>query len=329
MRIPGSPRDGALILEDELGCRPVDGHATPWYGLCFGKSAGNPPAPPDPVATANAQQTSNTGTAIAQSQLNNVNQITPYGNLTYTSTPGVGVSGQTIPQWTATQTLTPAEQDALDKQQTLTSSLYGLANDQTGRINDAVSQPFDMSKVPALPTDPGQINQQASDAVYNQAASRLDPQWQQAGQQEADTLAHQGIAPGSDAYETEMANFNRAKNDAYNSAQNTATVTGANIGAQNFGEATSANQNAIQEQNFLREQPLNEAIALMGGGQIQNPSFSSTPQTAVSPTDVTGAFGLASNAANQAYQAKSAAASSGNAAGAGLLAAAGTAAAIF
>lgn len=42
------------------------------------------PTPPDPQETAGAQTATNIGTAIAQQQLNNINQVTPYGSLTYT-----------------------------------------------------------------------------------------------------------------------------------------------------------------------------------------------------------------------------------------------------
>lgn len=321
MAIPGAPRDGTLVF-DELAPYPIEGHHSPWYGLCFGKSAGSPPAAPDPTTVANAQGTANVDTAIAQSALNNVNQVTPYGNLTFNQTGSTDVNGQSVPQFTETTSLTPASQQALDSSQQLTQSLYDLANAQSGRIDSAVSQPFDMSQVPAMPTDPSQVNQQASDAAYKQATSRLDPQWTQAQQQEDDLLATKGIMPGSDAYDKEMNNFNLARNDAYTSANNQATVTGANIGAQNWQEAMGANQTGIQEQEFLREQPLNEAIALMGGGQIQNPSFQSSPMVQVAPTDVTGAFGLSSQANNQNFAAKSAAASSGNAATAGLAGAA-------
>lgn len=49
---------------------------------------GKAPKSPDPVATAAAQTAQNKETALWNAQLNNVNQITPYGNLTYTQTGG-------------------------------------------------------------------------------------------------------------------------------------------------------------------------------------------------------------------------------------------------
>lgn len=52
------------------------------------KSSPKAPAAPNPTATANAQTQSNKDTALYQAQLNNVNQVTPYGNLTYSQTSG-------------------------------------------------------------------------------------------------------------------------------------------------------------------------------------------------------------------------------------------------
>ena len=49
---------------------------------------GSAPAAPDPAATAAAQSKTNKETAYWNAVLNNVNQITPYGNLTYAQTGG-------------------------------------------------------------------------------------------------------------------------------------------------------------------------------------------------------------------------------------------------
>lgn len=54
----------------------------------MGKNSPKAPAAPDPVATAQAQAAANKETAIANAILGNVDQYTPYGNLTYTQTGG-------------------------------------------------------------------------------------------------------------------------------------------------------------------------------------------------------------------------------------------------
>jgi len=54
----------------------------------MGKSSPSTPAAPNPAATAAAQTATNKETAYWNAVLNNVNQVTPYGNLTYKQTGG-------------------------------------------------------------------------------------------------------------------------------------------------------------------------------------------------------------------------------------------------
>ena len=68
------------------------------------------PSPPDPVATANAQETLNKNTAIYQAEMNNVNQTTPYGSLTYTQT---GTNPDGTPIFSARAEKPPAASTAL------------------------------------------------------------------------------------------------------------------------------------------------------------------------------------------------------------------------
>jgi hypothetical protein len=73
------------------------------------------PAPPDPVATAAAQGNMNQNTATTQQLLNMTNQVTPDGSLTYNqsgnnSFTGADGKSYTVPQFTATQTLSPTQQ---------------------------------------------------------------------------------------------------------------------------------------------------------------------------------------------------------------------------
>jgi hypothetical protein len=280
------------------------------------------PAAPDPSAVAGAQSASNVDTAIAQAALNNTNQVTPFGSLTFDQTGSTDVNGQSVPQFTATTTLSPDQQEALNSEQSLTQSLFDLANNQTGRIDQAVNQPFDMSSVPALPTDPTQIDQNATNQVYQGQLALLQPELDQQKQQMEDQLVQQGITPGQDANNTAWnnaeGNFQRNEDATLSNVAGQSVGEGAALGAQEFNEGTQANQNAVQEQEFLRELPLNEAIALMGGGQIQNPTFSSTPSETVAPTDVLGAFGLQQNAENQAFQGQLATQNSNTGAAAGL-----------
>src|SRR6185503_6062973 len=55
-----------------------------WKGRIMGKPS--PPAAPDPNVTIPAQTTSNINTATASSDLNHINQVSPYGSITYDQT---------------------------------------------------------------------------------------------------------------------------------------------------------------------------------------------------------------------------------------------------
>jgi hypothetical protein len=114
------------------------------------------PKPPDPVATASAQQGLNLGTAVTQQALNNVNQYTPYGNLTYqqsgnfTMTDPLTGKPVTVPQWSSTQTLAPQQQRLLDSQTQAGITGSNLANQQLGRLGGILGKTVDLKKAPKV-----------------------------------------------------------------------------------------------------------------------------------------------------------------------------------
>lgn len=298
--------------------------------VCHGKSAPSPPPAPDPTTTANAQSAADINTAEATQGMNMVGQVTPYGNLAYNQTGSFTTpSGQSVPQYTADITLNPQQQQALNQQESLTNSLYSMANNQVPAVQNALSTPINASSLPALPTNPSGIDQNATNTVYQGETGLLQPQFQQQTESTQDQLLQEGLDPQTAAYQTAMGNVERNQNAELGQVADQAVSTGAQLGAQQFSQAQSANEAALQEQENLQLLPLNEAIALTSGTQINNPSFVTAPQTSVAPTDVLGAYGLQQSAQNTAYQGGLAQANSGNTAAAGLVGAAATAAAIY
>lgn len=271
----------------------------------MGKSTPSPPPVPNPVTVANAQSAADINTAEAQGAMNRVNQITPTGNLSYSQSGTQTLpNGTVIPTYTATTTLTPAETQALQSQQALTQGLYGLSNTELAKIANNTGSPFQLSDYGAAPTADAATLKQAQDAVYNQQASRLDPQWAQTEEQTDAQLKNQGFTPGTKGYDDAFANMERAKTDAYQTAQNNAVTAGQTQEANQYNLSSNAYQTALQNALLQRELPINETSALVSGQQITPASLVSTPNTTVQPTNVIGAYGLAQNQANANYQAK-------------------------
>jgi len=341
----------------------------------MGKSSPKPPPAPDPNVVAAAQTQQNKDTAIANAALNRIDQVTPWGNLTYTQN---GVDANGIPKYTQTINLSPEQQKLMQSNDQISQALANLGLSQLGTTSQTLGQPFnynnapsqvnnvgfnpsdysrgvsygsiqndvDMSKVPELIGGEALDRdlQTQRDALYRQQAAFLDPQWKQDQSDLENKLVQQGIAQNSDAWNRAVGDFSRNKEFAYGNARNTAITGGGqeqsrlfNIGlasnqnaynqalnnaqfhnsaqAQGFGQAFQnaglnnsvsgqlfnqglANANLqnqgrnqyINEQNYLRQQPLNELNALRSGSQVTAPQFSGVPQAAVGNTDIANLY---------------------------------------
>lgn len=285
---------------------------------------GKAPAAPDYTAAAQATAQGNLEAAKVAAAANRVNQITPYGTLTYTQNPSqgsfdqagydralqqyqqqlsqynssktntpaysrslAGIGGQfnignmalgsraiapIAPDksafynssgpdtYTATTTLSPDQQAILEKNTGLTKGFLDTATNALGQVGNAVAEGFDFSKLPAAQINAGQTVQ---DAIM----SRLDPTFGKRQSALETQLANQGIARGTEAYTTAQRDLDNARNDAYIQAA-----------LQGIGAGQQARQQALQEQEFGRTEPINIINALRTGNQVQNPSFVSVPQ---------------------------------------------------
>lgn len=107
---------------------------------------------------------------------------------------------------------------------------FGEAPDQA-----ALQESLDFSGASAI-GDPTRLRQQAEDAVYGSATSRLDPQFAQREEAIESQLRNQGLRPGDEAYDTAMENFGRDRTDAYQQANFAAINAGRDEAAQLFGQ---------------------------------------------------------------------------------------------
>jgi hypothetical protein len=230
-----------------------------------------PSAPPAPDYAAAAQQTSAGNASQAQvAQYGSMtNQVTPYGKVAYTAqNVGKTPQGDPLNQWTQTVTLSPEQQALFNQNQDINKSLGNIAQTGVGYVQNALDKPLDFSQNQQLYT-PGQLQQQASDAAYQNAAQYLDPQFKQSNAQLANRLANQGITQGSEAYNNAMLNAGNAQQQAYESARNQAYIQGLSGGQQQYQQALGTRQQQIAEQQALQQNPLNMLNAVRTGSQMQ------------------------------------------------------------
>lgn len=225
-------------------------------------NSSSPPPAPDPYKTAAAQTGTNIASGIAQQQLNQTNQVTPYGSLTYTQTgmqtvtdPSTGKQYQ-IPQSTATQTMSPEQQGLYNQSTQLQSGLNNFAQGQVGRLDSLLGTNVDLS--------PTAINNQSNQMWH----AGLDPVWDQRQRQLDDSLANKGLRVGDSAYTQGQADFAAQRDQAYNTA-------------------LSQNQGLSMEQILAqRNQPISEISQLLHGPQA--PTYANAPQAGVSSANLEG-----------------------------------------
>jgi hypothetical protein len=236
------------------------------------------PQPPDPKETSAAATGTSVATAIANANLQNVNQITPNGSLSYSQTgtytmtdPYTGKTYQ-VPRFTATQTLSEMGQKINDQQQGASLNLATLGNNLSGQLGQQLTGNFKLG------------NEAVEGRLMELGSKRLDPMFAQREEQTRQNLIARGIRPGSAAYEAEMTNFNQGRNDAYNQ-----------LLLQGRGQAS---QELLTEDN----QRINQIGALLSGGQVSQPNFMNTNMPTIPTTDNGGIIQQHYQNQMQAYQ---------------------------
>lgn len=276
--------------------------------VCF-KSSPSAPPPPDYAGAAQQTAAGNLEAARAAAAANRVNQVTPYGNLTYSRDP----NGATPDDgWTATQTLSPVQQQLLDQQNKTSLGLSGLTDRGLGFVNDALSNTINKDSLPADMVNAGQTGQDA-------LMARFQPQIDQSRSALETRLANQGIGVGSEAYDNSM----RVQQQGENDLRSQAALNGISIGQ-------NAQNQQLQLLTALQNQPLNILNAVRSGSQVTNPTFTPVPtQATTAGPDLLSAAQGQGQYDQGVYNGGVASANSGNSATAGIAGAAATAAMVF
>ena len=213
-----------------------------------------PPPPPDLVGAANATAANNLEAARVAAMANRIDQYTPLGQQTFRQV------GDNPDHWSSRVRLSPDQQRLFDANERISQSLLRTGEHGLNQVARNFRNPFDTSQLPELQVNPGQTAQEAIEArlnpMFDRQQAALDTQ-----------LANQGIARGSEAANNAYDDFGRQKNDAYSQAA-----------LQGIGVGQQARQQALQEQSFLRNEPLNMVNALRTGNQATMPQFQQAGQ---------------------------------------------------
>ncbi|AEI70922.1 hypothetical protein [EBPR podovirus 2] len=220
------------------------------------------PAPTDPRETSAATTGTNLSTAIGNAWMTNMNEYGPDGSREFNNTGMETVTdpytGQTyqVPRFSVTTTLSPEQQAIKTQQDGASLNLATLGSDLSGTLADHLRGNFT-------------IGNEATEArLFDLGRTRLDPLFAQRDEDLRSRLASQGIKAGSAAYDREMALLGQNQNDAYNQL----LLTGRG--------------QAVNEQLTEDNQRINQISALLGGGQVSQPMFSTNPNvTPMATTD--------------------------------------------
>lgn len=231
--------------------------------------ASKPPAPTPPRETSAAATGTNVSTAIANAYLTNMNETGPDGSRTFTQTGSQSVTdpytGETyeVPRFSVETTLSPEQQAIADQQNRAGLNLATLGADLSGQLGGQLTSNFRLG------------NEAVEGRLFDLGRQRLDPLMAQRDEDLRTRLANQGIKAGSAAYDREMSLMNQGQNDAYNQ-----------LLLQ--GRAQASNE-LLTEDN----QRINQISALMNGGQVSQPNF--TTQNSITPAATTDAASIIGN----------------------------------
>jgi hypothetical protein len=263
------------------------------------------PATPDYRGAAQETAASNKEAATANTWANRPTINTPWGTQSWDAAASIDPStGKPVTSWTQNTKLTGAGQRALDSQMQMQQGRSDLANSFMDNVRQNYSQPVDYNSMqawgkgyqgPAANTsyqgsamnNSGRMQtsgingsgmyQPVANSIFNQAASRLDPRFQQAQGDLDAKLAAQGISRNSRAFNRAQNNLSMQRNDAYNTAMNTATTSGIDAARSMQGmdiAQMNAQNTALQTQQQMDQSAgAFKNAAVTAGNQAQNQNF--------------------------------------------------------
>ena len=201
---------------------------------------------------------------------------------------------------TITQTLSPAQQQLLDKSNQAKIGLSDLAVQGTDLAKDVLGKSLDFGQLPARPGSAEDTRTKVLDAMMSRVNEDTD---RKKGLLNSELIA-QGIPAGSKAYQDAMALEERNRTDA----RTQAFLAAGQEASRDFQMDSARRREALGELLTERQTPINEITALMSGSQVSNPfSIPGYAQNAqVAPAPLFGATQAQGDWAADLYNAKAA-----------------------
>lgn len=216
------------------------------------------PKTPDPAQVSASQTKSNQDTALFNANLNRVDQSSPFGSSSWSHTGNDPASG-----WSQSTALSPELQGLMSSQ---IGSQQGISDAISGAIGRLPSQAFDPSSI-----NVGDIR----DRSFNSQMANLTPQFEKGARELEGTMSDRGIPIGSEIWNNQQGEYNRAKDTSL-------------LGASRQADQDANNEFQRQYGNKMTEyqMPYQNLSSLMGNSQaVSSPQFSSVPQAASANTN--------------------------------------------
>jgi hypothetical protein len=269
------------------------------------------PSPPDPYATAAAQNAQNQSASQYNSVTNNANEINPYGTVSYQAIEQVPIytNGQIsgyAPRYQRTTALSPDQQKLLGLE---TQSKYNMGTvgvEQSAKLRDHLNQSIDPSQWTPWQTNLQGGTLRKDDGTTDRAGiekammESYDRNQAPANKAQEAQMAARGLSAGGKGY----GNYQKEVLDARGEAGRQAYVTSgdearkaqaayndATTGQFNMDQAIASYYNNLrggqmQESLALRNQPINEITALMSGSQATIPQFQPFTGSPINPSNI-------------------------------------------
>lgn len=234
------------------------------------KSTPQVPTPADPVKVANAQTTSNLGTAAGTQALDNVNQVGPNGSTTYNQTGSYTdpTTGTTVPTYTQTNTLDPLSQAVLTGTKQAANTLVPTAQTLATQAGGTATTPLDVNQTAnngIIAGGPQALDQSATNSIYAGENSLLQPTFDQQQKDLQDQLSRAGISVGNDAYSNAQTQLGTQQNQARVAALGNATGQGITSANNMFNLALQGQNQNLGQQQTVQSNPLQLLSQIYGG----------------------------------------------------------------